>query len=215
MSNVFYKSLILFLSVLCSEGGLAMIMSWIFTGMLVVSFVCSLILGNGSALAAAIPEGAQAGFTLALSLCGSICLWTGAGKLMEKAGLTGILSRIFGPFLGKIFPTFSRDPQFAGYLCNNVCANFLGLGNAATPMGIQAAKRLSRNSSTASDELCRLIVLNTASIQLIPTTVGAIRSQMGCASPFDILPAVWVTSICSAGLGLLAAWGLGKVWRRD
>ena len=188
-----------------------MIMSWIFTGILVLSVICSLFQGTGSALAAAIPEGAQAGFTLALSLCGSICLWTGLGKLMEKAGLTRLLSRFFGPVLRRIFPSFERDPQFAGYLCNNVCANFLGLGNAATPMGILAAKRLSNGSGVASDELCRLIVLNTASIQLIPSTVAAVRTQLGCTSPFDILPAVWVTSICSAGMGLLAAWFLGRL----
>ena len=191
-----------------------MIMSWIFTGILIVAVLCSLWLGTGSALAAAIPQGAQAGVTLALSLCGSICLWTGVGKLMEKAGLNGMLSRMFAPLLGRIFPSFSRDPQFAGYLCSNVCANFLGLGNAATPMGIQAAKRLSGSSGVASDELCRLIVLNTASIQLIPSTVAAIRSQAGSVSPFDILPAVWITSICSAGAGLLAAWLMGRLWKK-
>ena len=190
---------------------MAMIMGWIFTGILIVSFLSSLVLGTGNALAAAIPEGAQAGFTLAMSLCGAICLWTGVGKLMEKAGLTAILSRFFTPILGRIFPSFYRDPQFAGYLSNNVCANFLGLGNAATPMGIQAAKRLSNGSGIASDELCRLIVLNTASIQLIPATVAAIRSQLGSSSPFDILPAVWITSICSAGMGLLAAGVLGRL----
>ena len=191
-----------------------MIMSWIFTGILVVSVVCALALGTGSDLAAAIPQGAQAGVTLALSLCGSICLWTGVGKLMEKAGLTAILSRIFAPILGRVFPSFNQNPQFAGYLCNNVCANFLGLGNAATPMGIQAAKQLHKGSGVASDELCRLIILNTASIQLIPSTVTAVRSQLGSPSPFDILPAVWVTSICSAGTGLVAAWILGRIWRK-
>ena len=92
----------------------------------------------------------------------------------------------------------------------------MGLGNAATPMGIQAAQRLTAHGKPgiASDELCRLIVLNTASIQLIPANVAAIRAGLGCAAPFDILPAVWVTSLCSAGLGVTAAWLLGKVWRK-
>jgi spore maturation protein A len=82
-------------------------------------------------------------------------------------------------------------------------------------MGIRAAKRMTdpRQPQTATDQLCRLIVLNTASIQLIPATVAAIRSQLGCAAPFDILPAVWITSLCSAGLGVTAAWCMGKVWR--
>ena len=80
-------------------------------------------------------------------------------------------------------------------------------------MGIQAAQRMKRGG-TPTDELCRLIVLNTASIQLIPANVAAVRSALGCATPFDILPAVWVTSLCSAGLGVTAAWVLGKVWRK-
>ena len=79
-------------------------------------------------------------------------------------------------------------------------------------MGIQAAKAL-KQGDTATDELCRLVVLNTASIQLIPANVAAVRSSLGCGTPFDILPAVWVTSLCSAGLGVAAAWLLGKVWK--
>ena len=192
---------------------MAMVMSWIFTMILILSVVASVFLGNGSALAAAVPKGAQAGLELALSLAGSICLWSGVGKLMEKAGLTDILSRCFSPLLRRIFPSFGTDPVFANYLTANVCANFLGLGNAATPMGIQAARRLSGGKDIASDELCRLVVLNTASIQLIPATVAALRSANGCATPFDILPAVWLTSFGSAALGLAMAWGLGRVWK--
>lgn len=191
-----------------------MVMSWMWTGILIVSVVASLLLGNGSALAAAVPKGAQAGLELAISLAGSICLWSGIGKLMEKSGLTRILSRLFSPLLSRIFPSFRRDPILAGYLSSNVCANFLGLGNAATPMGIQAAKRLSRSDDIATDELCRLIVLNTASIQLIPANVAAIRSQLGSAAPFDILPAVWMTSVLSAGMGLAAAWCFGRLQRK-
>ena len=134
---------------------------------------------------------------------------------MEKAGITGALSKLLRPILGRLFPSSRQDTSLAGSLSANVCANFLGLGNAATPMGIQAAQRLAGQSKDgiASDELCRLVVLNTASIQLIPANVAAIRTSLGCAAPFDILPAVWLTSVTSAGLGLLAAWGLGKMWK--
>ena len=193
-----------------------MVMSWIWTGILGISVIAALLLGRGSELAAAVQQGSQAGVTLAISMAGSICLWTGAGKLMEHAGLTGKLSHLLKPLLGRLFPTSDADPTLAHSLSANVCANFLGLGNAATPMGIQAAQRLAMYSTQgmASDELCRLIVLNTASIQLIPANVAAIRTALGCATPFDILPAVWVTSLCSAGLGLCAAWLLGKVWRK-
>ena len=191
-----------------------MVMSWVWTGMVALSCIAALILGNGSALAAAIPAGSQAGLELAISLAGSLCLWSGVGRLMEKAGATAILSRMFSPLLGRIFPSFHTDPVLAGYLSSNVCANFLGLGNAATPMGIRAAERLAKGRHTANNELCRLIVLNTASIQLIPATIAAIRSQLGSSSPFDILPAVWITSVASAGMGLLAAHFFGRLWKK-
>ena len=194
-----------------------MVMSWIFTGMMLLSLFFAAVLGRGSELSAAIPTGAQAGITLAFSMAGSICLWTGVGKLMEKTGLTGKLATLLNPVMKHVFPSTRHDPLLAQSLSGNICANFLGLGNAATPMGIQAAKRLvdPADPTRAGDEMCRLIVLNTASIQLIPANVAAVRTSLGCSAPFDILPAVWVTSICSAGLGVLAAWLMGKVWRHE
>lgn len=193
-----------------------MVMSWIFTGMLFFSVLFAALSGHGGALSAAAVEGAQAGVTLALSITGAVCLWSGVGKLMEKIGVTAFLSRLLSPVLGRIFPSTKKDARLAGSLSANVCANFLGLGNAATPMGIAAVRRLKnpKEPALATDEMCRLIVLNTASIQFLPTNVAAVRSALGCASPFDILPAVWVSSLLSASLGVLAAWCLGKVWTR-
>ena len=192
----------------------SMVMSWIWTGILCISILCSMYLGNADALVTATLQGAQAGVTLTVSMAGAICLWTGIGKLMEHVGITHALSRFFSPLLHRIFPSTKKDPALARDLSANICANFLGLGNAATPMGISAAKRM-KTGASATDELCRLIVLNTASIQLIPANVAAVRSSLGCLAPFDILPAVWITSICSAGFGVAAAWLLGKVWRND
>lgn len=189
-----------------------MVMSWIWTGIGAVSIFCSILNGSQGALAASVLQGAQAGVELAISMAGSLCLWSGVGKLMEAVGVTDMLSALLRPVLHRLFPTSRQDPAVARNLSANICANFLGLGNAATPMGIQAATGL-RRGDTATDELCRLIVLNTASIQLIPANVAAVRSGLGCATPFDILPAVWITSLCSAGLGVTAAWLLGKVWK--
>ena len=187
-------------------------MSWIWTGSLVISLVCSLIQGSGQALASALLQGAQAGVTLAISMAGSLCLWAGVGKLSDAAGITEFLAKLLKPGLHRLFPGTKTDPSLARSISGNICANFLGLGNAATPMGILAAKAM-KQGDTATDELCRLVVLNTASIQLIPSSVAAVRSALGCRTPFDILPAVWITSICSAGLGVTAAWLLGKVWK--
>lgn len=192
-------------------------MSWIFTGLIGISLIFSVFTGSGSALAGAVPEGAQKGVTLAVSLAGSICLWSGLGKVMENAGITHKLTVLLRPVLHRLFPGSRTDELLAQHLSANICANLLGLGNAATPMGILAARRMvdPKKPHLATDQLCRLIVLNTASIQLIPANVAALRSSLGCDAPFDILPAVWLTSLCSAGLGLIAAWALGRVWKRD
>lgn len=192
-----------------------MVMSWIYTVILVFCLLGAALTGSGSELAAAVPAGAQAGITLAISIAGSICLWTGVGTLMERTGLTGKLSRLLAPLLHALFPGTRQDPALASSLSANICANLLGLGNAATPMGVLSARRMADPShpAVATDEMCRLIVLNTASIQLIPANVAAVRVSLGCMTPFDILPAVWVTSLCSAGLGLAAAWLLGKLWK--
>ncbi len=192
-----------------------MVMSWIFTGILLCSLVFSVLSGRGSSLSAAVVEGAQNAVTLAISMGGSICLWSGAGTVMEKAGITHLLARLLQPVLQLLFPKTKTDKALARDLSANVCANILGLGNAATPMGIRATKRLvdPENPELATDQLCRLVVLNTASIQLIPANVAAVRASLGCSSPFDLLPAVWVTSLCSASLGLLASWLMGRVWR--
>lgn len=189
-----------------------MVMSRIFTLFLSVSILCSILTGQGSQLAAAVPAGAQAGVMLSVSLAGSLCLWTGVGRLMECCGITDLLSRLLRPLLYRLFPSAKSSPELSGALSGNFCANLLGLGNAATPMGIRAA-RLLRRDEEASDELCRLIVLNTASIQLIPANVAAIRNSLGCSTPFDILPAVWITSLLSAGLGVGAAVLLGRLMR--
>lgn len=191
-----------------------MVMSWVWAVLVVTSVVCAAVGGRAAALSAAVMQGAQAGVTLAISIAGSLCLWAGIGRAMEKSGLTAVLARLLRPAMNRLFPPTREDAALSGALSTNICANFLGLGNAATPPGIEAARRLAaRSPGRASDELCRLIVLNTASIQLIPANVAAVRSSLGCGSPFDILPAVWITSLCSAGLGLAAAWVLGRMCR--
>lgn len=192
-----------------------MVMSWIWTGMIAVSFLFAAVFGRGKLLTAALMEGAQSGVSLTIAMAGAICLWSGVGRLMELCGITEVLARLLRPVLHRVFPSSRKDKKLAGALSANICANFLGLGNAATPMGIAAAKRLKSpgHPETATDELCRLIVLNTASIQLIPANVAAVRTSLGCAAPFDILPAVWISSVASAGLGVTLAWMMGKVWK--
>ena len=141
-------------------------------------------------------------------------LWTGVMEIMQRSGLAETLSRLLRPVLGLSFPQTARDRGIMDSIAANVSANLLGRGNAATPLGIEAARKMGRRSpGTASDAMCMLVVCNTASIQLIPTTVATVRSAAGCAAPFDILPAVWLASALSVGVGIRAFQAFARVWR--
>ena len=192
-----------------------MAMPYFLTGLFSLSLLLGCATGQLSAVSAAALTGAQSAVELCLSMAGAICLWSGVMTLMDRCGLSGKLAGLLRPLLRRILPNASRDSETLAALSANVSANLLGLGNAATPLGIRAATRMAQGcGGVASDELCRLVVLNTASIQLLPTTVAAVRSAHGCAAPFDILPAVWLSSVLSVSAGLLAARGLQAVWRR-
>ena len=191
-----------------------MAMAVIWTGMVVLSVLCGLATGNGPAVAAAAMEGAAAAVEVCLSMAGMLCLWMGVMEMMKRSGLSEGLSRLLRPLLGRLYPGFARNPEVMQSISANVSANLLGLGNAATPLGIQAARQMSRRTpGVASDELCMLVVCNTASIQLIPTTVASVRLAAGCRTPFDILPAVWLASALSVTAGILAAKVFARVWR--
>ena len=192
-----------------------MAMSYFLTAFFVLALLFGGIHGQWNAVSAAAMEGARAAVELCISMAGAICLWSGVMTLMDRCGLSRKLARLLRSVLRHILPRASRDGETMAALSANVSANLLGLGNAATPLGIRAATRMAEGcGGVASDELCRLVVLNTASIQLLPTTVAAVRSAQGCAAPFDILPAVWLSSVLSVTAGLLAARGLQAVWRR-
>ena len=192
-----------------------MFLGWFWTGSVLCAVFFAFFTKSGGAVTAALLDGAANAVSLCLAMAGPLALWAGLGKLMERVGLTALLARLLSPILGRLFPRSRSDAELAGHLSANVTANLLGLGNAATPMGIRAAGRLRdpQDPARATDELCRLVVMNTASIQLLPTTVAAVRQSAGCLTPFDILPAVWVSSVLSVSAGLLAAKLLGRVWR--
>lgn len=191
-----------------------MAMAWIWTGMVVLSVGYGIYAGTIDAVGAAAMEGAAAAVELCLSMAGIMCLWNGVMAVMRSCGLTESLSRLFRPVLGRLLPKACRDEETLSALSGNVSANLLGLGNAATPLGIKAAQRMAVGcGGRASDELCLLVVLNTASIQLLPTTVAGVRSALGAENAFDILPAVWLASVISVAAGLLAAKLLARLWR--
>ena len=188
-----------------------MALSIIWTGLVTVSLVCGLVSGRLEAVSAAALSGASEAVTLCVSMAGALMLWNGVMELLRASGLAAGVSRLFRPVLRGLFPETGGDPETLSALSANLTANLLGLGNAATPFGIRAAERMSRKcGDTASDELCRLVVLNTASIQLFPATVASLRSAAGCRTPLDILPAVWITSAASVVVGLCTEYLLSR-----
>lgn len=200
-----------------------MAMAWLWTGMVALSLLFGLINGTVSQVANAAMEGAGAAVTLSITLAGVICLWSGIMEVIRRGGLAEKLARLLRPVLARLFPANSENPEAMEALSANVSANLLGLGNAATPLGIRAAQAMKRGQRdaepnkrnvAATDDQCMLVVLNTASITIIPATVAGVRAAAGALSPFDILPAVWITSLCSLAVGIGAARFLAKRGRR-
>ena len=184
-----------------------MAISWIWAGMVILSLFCGLYTGNLDDVASAALNGAQSAVELSFSMAGVLCLWSGVMEVLNACGLSQKIAGCFHPLLHRLLPQASQDSSSLAAVSANVSANLLGLGNAATPAGIRAAQGLHRlhSGETASDDMCMLVVINTASLQLIPTTIGAIRASYGAANPFDIIPAVWLASILSLAAGILAA----------
>lgn len=185
-----------------------MLMGIIWTGMILVSILYSCAVGTAAAVGDAAIKGAEEAVRLCLNIGGIMCLWCAVMELMRECKIAEALAGALKPILRLLFPEAAKHESILEPLSANVGANLLGLGNAATPMGIQAAKGMAAlgKKGEATNELCRLVVLNTASIQLLPTTVAAIRAAEGAVMPFDILPAVWISSAISVAVGLAAAY---------
>ena len=182
-------------------------MSSLWTAALVISVMYGALNGQFASTGSAVLEGAAEAVNFVLGTGALICLWSGAMEVLRRSPLGPALSRALAPALRRLFPRASREPETLEALSANVSANLLGLGNAATPMGVRAARAMAARSggSAASPELCLLVVVNTASIQLLPTTAAALRASNGSSAPFDILPAVWLSSAASVTAGILAA----------
>ncbi len=182
-------------------------MNYVWSGMLLLSILGGLLTGRMDAVAAAAMSGAAQGVTLCLSLVGMLCLWSGLMKVAHAAGVTALFARALSPLIRVLFPGVDPKGSAGEALSMSMAANFLGLGSAATPLGINAMRELARDAppGVASDNMVMLVVLNTASIQLIPTTIAMYRQAAGSSVPFSILPAVWLASVLSVAAGVLCA----------
>lgn len=183
-------------------------MNAVLVGMLIFSVVSSAFGGNMEALSAAALSGCGEAVTLVISLTGMLCLWCGLMKIAQQCRLTEAVARLFRPLTRLLFPELPPGSPALQAICMNLSANLLGLGNAATPLGLAAMRelqKLNRQKDTASNAMVTFVVLNTASLQLIPTTCTVLRQQAGSAAPMEILPAVWLSSIASAAVALTLA----------
>lgn len=183
-------------------------MNAVLVGMLIFSVVSAAFGGNMEALSAAALSGCGEAVTLVISLTGMLCLWCGLMKIAQQCRLTEAVARLFRPLTRLLFPELPPGSPALQAICMNLSANLLGLGNAATPLGLAAMRelqKLNRQKDTASNAMVTFVVLNTASLQLIPTTCAVLRQQAGSAAPMEILPAVWLSSIASAAVALTLA----------
>lgn len=171
----------------------------IWFGMIVLSVVCALCTGRMGDLSQAVLDGSQQAVELCIFLTGSMCAWLGFLKVAEKSGLTELLASALSPLMDRLFPEYRNEPEIKGKMCMNISANFLGLGNAATPLGLSAiaAMREKNPEESPTRGMILFVVLNTASIQLLPVNMAAMRSSCGSAEPFGVLPEIWITSAAS------------------
>ena len=180
----------------------------IWTGIIALSFLCALCCGRMRELSSAAASGADKAMSLLAAMAGTMCLWSGIMKIAEMSRLTDVIARALSPALNRLLPEHKDNSKAMGAVSANITANILGLGNAATPLGIIAMKEMQKNNSFKSapdNSMVMFVVLNTASVQIIPSTIAALRQAAGSAQSYDILPCVWAASIAALVVGITAA----------
>lgn len=188
-------------------------MKYVFTIMILLSFIAAAAMGKGEALTEAVLNSPVEAVNLCIYLCGGMCFWGGLMRVAERSGITDIIAGFFAEILGGLFKGLDKNGRAFKAICMNVTANLLGLGNAATPLGIeamQAMKEEEKAENEATPSMIIFTVLNTASLTLIPSTALSLRIKYGSENPTEIIPAVWITSACALAAALIGALVLGK-----
>lgn len=192
-------------------------LNYVWVGLIIAGFVFGAVNGRMEEVTNAAIQSAGKAVELAIGLLGVMCLWNGIMGIAEKGGMIRLIARLVRPAFRVLFPQIPKNHAAIGAIVMNLAANFLGLGNAATPLGLKAMhelQRLNAKKDTASDSMCMFLVLNTAAIQLIPATVIAIRADANSAKPAEIMVTVWIASICATLTGIIAAKAMsGLGWK--
>lgn len=181
-------------------------LNFIWSGLILLSLVVSFFTGKFEECSLAAIEGAGEGVTLAITLCGSMCFWSGIMEIGNESGLLKGLTKLLKPITKFLFPKLSQNGPAISAIVTNMTANILGMSNAATPFGLRAMEELqkiNKDKKRASREMCMFVVLNTASIQLIPTTLIALRASMGSSSPTSVIVPIWITSLITLVVGVV------------
>ena len=188
-------------------------LNYLWSGLIVISIICSIFLGNTQTLSKALIDSGASSIELILTMAGIMCLWSGIMKIAVESGFTTLISKLFSPLLRPLFPKLDKDSPAFQSITMNISANLLGPGNAATPFGLKAMEHLhtlNDKGDTASNEMVIFVVMNTASLQLLPTTLATLRQSYGSTAPFEIIVPVWLSSICSLAVALICAYTLNK-----
>ena len=181
-------------------------LNYIWASMIIISFISAIFTGRMQEVSNALLSGAFESVNFLISITGMMAFWTGIMKIADNSGVTLLFVKFFNPLMKLLFPNCKKNSKALRAISMNMTANFLGLGNAATPMGIKAMKELQKQNADkdiASKDMIMFVIINTASIQLIPTMMSIIRKKHGAQYPLDILPAVWLTSFLSLIIGIL------------
>ncbi len=184
---------------------------------IIISIIYSIFSGNLNNLNSAIFDATESAATLTLTLIGTTCLWSGIMEVASNTYIIENLAKIFRSIIKRIFINIDSKNKSYNNIVMNIIANILGLGNAATPLGLKAMEELQKennNKDTLSDNMMMLIVLNTASLQIIPTTVIAIRSSLGSQNPSKIIFPVWISTICAAFMAIIFCKIIIKITRK-
>lgn len=175
--------------------------------MIALSVVCGCATGRIGDVSAAAAGGADKAVRLMISMAGVMALWTGVLRIADKSGVTEWAARLLAPVLSHLMPDYPKNSEAMRAVSANITANLLGLGNAATPLGLKAMKEMQKTNrlkTAPNNSMVMLVVLNTASIQLVPSTIGALRQAAG-GQAFSVMPHIWLASLCALLTGVLAA----------
>ena len=173
---------------------------------IIISIIYALISGNIENSSNGIFDSMNSEVNLTITFFGTICLWNGLMEIAKKSSLIKILNKLLSPSINFLFPELKNNFQAKEEISMNIVTNFLGLGNASTPIGLQAMKTLQKDNTkkdTLSNSMIMFIILNIAAIQLIPTNVIAIRTSLGSTAPNSIIVPIWISSIVSALFGII------------